>query len=479
MPSMILRAANDNHTLLTKLYRQFRDAVTAEAGPDVDFATREAVGLALANELCRVDQQADLVRRSELLTAKRITVDGRLYERRGKPDEVPVMDYHGLCGKLPVPRALYREVGVRNGPHIAPLEVEAGLMMRATPALADKLAEAFARNGSRVVAEGLLSAHRVGPSRSTIERIAKGLAASMAQQLETIEPEVRRLEELPVGAHGISVGLDRTTVPMEEPAPDKPPVVRKKPRVRKAPEPVEVLYRMAYVASFTIVDADGRALVTRRYGVPADAEPAEMLERLGADVTRALEQRPDLPVGLVQDGAVEMWNLMRDCLGVVLEPGSWSEAIDRHHLLERLGDALRHAGLNKPWRAQQLTRWNTALDEDALAIDTIEAYIISLRDGLQGDARRRLSEHVTYLENNKDRMRYAPIRAAGLPVGSGATEGACKSLVMTRAKACGQRWHDDGIHAVLLLRGQLLSDRLPAAMRLLRRQHAAAIKLAA
>jgi hypothetical protein len=36
-------------------------------------------------------------------------------------------------------------------------------------------------------------------------------------------------------------------------------------------------------------------------------------------------------------------------------------------------------------------------------------------------------------------MRYAELVARGLPVGSGATEGACKSLVQVRAKSCSQR----------------------------------------
>ena len=76
-------------------------------------------------------------------------------------------------------------------------------------------------------------------------------------------------------------------------------------------------------------------------------------------------------------------------------------------------------------------------------------------------------------------MRYARLRIIGLPVGSGATEGACKSLVMTRAKRCGQRWHEDGIDAVLLLRGLLMSDRLPAAFDLLRRDYTATVRLVA
>jgi len=69
--------------------------------------------------------------------------------------------------------------------------------------------------------------------------------------------------------------------------------------------------------------------------------------------------------------------------------------------------------------------------------------------------------HFTYLTNNQGRMRYATMRAKGLPCGSGATEGACKSVVTTRAKGSGQRWHDDGITAALTLRSIYRSERLP------------------
>ena len=42
--------------------------------------------------------------------------------------------------------------------------------------------------------------------------------------------------------------------------------------------------------------------------------------------------------------------------------------------------------------------------------------------------------------------------------GSGATEGACKSVVKMRAKGSGQRWHEEGITAVLTLRSAYLSE---------------------
>jgi hypothetical protein len=40
----------------------------------------------------------------------------------------------------------------------------------------------------------------------------------------------------------------------------------------------------------------------------------------------------------------------------------------------------------------------------------------------------------------------------GTPMGSGVTEGACKSLISARTKRCGQRWQKRGIESVFALR---------------------------
>ena len=58
-------------------------------------------------------------------------------------------------------------------------------------------------------------------------------------------------------------------------------------------------------------------------------------------------------------------------------------------------------------------------------------------------------------------MHYASLRAVGLPVGSGVTEGACKSVIKRRTNGSGQRWRPAGLEAVLTLRSMHMSDRLP------------------
>ena len=83
-----------------------------------------------------------------------------------------------------------------------------------------------------------------------------------------------------------------------------------------------------------------------------------------------------------------------------------------------------------------------------------------VRKHVRGDRAVELSRHVEYIHRNRGRMRYASVIGRGLPIGSGVTEGACKSMVTMRCKRSGQRWRDHGISACLSLRALYLNERL-------------------
>jgi hypothetical protein len=281
--------------------------------------------------------------------------------------------------------------------------------------------------------------------------------------LPLVEPKVRRLEAVPQAAQGIVVGLDRTSAPMAEPS-DKRRAPRTKPYQRRAPEPVQVNYRMAYVATVTLVDEQGESLVTRRYAIEASDSEQEMLQRAMADVRHAMRRRNDLRVAVIQDGAPEMWNLVRSALHAIQEQGilvKCYEAIDSCHLIERLGEALELIGCET--RQWQLQVWRQSLTEDDTAIDHIARYLQFHRtDARTPERLKKLNEHITYIENNNDRMRYQTLRAQGMPIGSGITESACKTVVNMRAKAAGQRWSVPGLRGTLHLRALNASDRFDA-----------------
>lgn len=452
-----------------KLYRRaieeaqlaLRRAVAARVPRDASFGDQEVALLAAANDVCRLELQTALQAMADA-QPDRVQIEGTVYARH----EAGRVDYHSLCGPLPVHRATYRKTGERNGPTVVPVELAAGLIDGATPALAYRVALGYAQGPGRRAEEQMQADHRRPPSRSALERLGKALGRAITHAARRVEPLVRQAETLPEGAGAVSVGVDRTTVPMAEVRPTgTPPATRRKPRatpyIRTPPPPVDVKYRMAYVGTVSVVDAAGEALVTRRYAIPSVDDPATLVARMMADVRRAREQAPRLPVGVIQDAAPELWTLLRDGLKTEARLRRWHEGIDRYHLNERLAEILRITEPDASRRRQQLARWNDALDTHDAAIDRIARWIADRIPCYGGEALTTLEAHWTYLLNNNDRMRYATLRGLGLPCGSGATEGACKSVVMIRAKGCGQRWHQDGITAALTLRAVYLSERLP------------------
>jgi hypothetical protein len=436
-------------------------AVAVTVPADASFADRERAVLVAANDACRLALETTLQTTAEA-HPDRVRVDGVLYERHHEGTVV----YHSLCGPLEVRRATYREVGERNGPTVVPLDLASGLIDGTTPALAYRVALGYAQGPGRHAEEQMHADHRRPPSRSTLERLGKAIGRQTDRVAPRIEAALRREETVPEGTHAIVVGLDRTTVPMEEPrAAGAAPTTRRTPRttpyVRTPPAPVDVNYRMAYVGTVSLVDHAGEAVVTRRYAIASTADPATLTARMMADVRRARDQAPRLPVGVVQDAAPELWTLVRTALTTETRLRRWHEAIDRYHLNERLAEILRLVEPDERRRHPQLHRWNTALDTDDGAIDRVATWIARRMPEYDGEVLSTLEAHWTYLVKNNDRMRYATLRRAGLPCGSGATEGACKSVVTMRTKRSGQRWHDEGVTAALSLRAIYLSERLP------------------
>jgi hypothetical protein len=434
--------------------------------PEGTFAERESALLTITNEACRGVLVAELVAIAESFPDE-IVVNGTAYRRH----ERGAGSYHSLCGALAVPRDTFREMGVRNGPTVVPLELVAGLVELATPGLAYNVAHGYAEHDMRAHEAELLTAHRVPPSRSTLERMAGAIATSAVDHVPRIEPLLRRSEKVPEGAVSVVMGLDRTAVAMLEERPEdaspKPEPKRTKPRLRRPPPPCDIKWRMAYVGTISFCDANGEALEIRRYAAPACDDPVEIVEQMTADLRVALKKRPELKAGIMQDGAHEMWDRTREGMRVLRAEGllkRWYEGIDRYHLVERLAGALQILEPNAEKRKSLLDTWTVAFDERNATIDVVEDFLgrhfQAKHAKLTRQQRDEIADHLIYIGNNKDRMRYVTLRNAGLPVGSGVTESAAKTTVGKRAKGSSRRWREEKLRGVLTLRAVRQSDRL-------------------
>jgi hypothetical protein len=438
------------------------------------FADLETAALSLSNALVRRWTSNELAR----MTARygdEVLVAGQRY-RRHAPGRCR---YHTLCGAVEVERDTYRLVGKHNGPTIVPLELEAELLENATPALAVSVVQAFAMMPLRDYEQEMRVAHRQIPSRSTLERIAKRIGHGLHRQLPVIEPILRSEEAIPKQAASISIGIDRTSIPMAEPS-EAPPDHVLKAYVRRPAPPVVVAYRMGYVATVSVNDGEGESLMSTRIGATPEEGPIEMMERLGAELERLLGQQPTLPIVVVQDGAPELWNLIEEWTSNFALPIEM-KLIDRYHVEERLAQVAAVVERDAVKRRRLMDRWRASLERSDTAIRRICKDIDTRTWGKLPSPRGRLvgidwplerplkiskkdepvvEDHLRYCKNHSRKIRYATARSRGFPIGSGVTEGACKSVMAMRFKRSGQRWLEPGVSACMLVRTLHLNGRL-------------------
>jgi hypothetical protein len=255
--------------------------------------------------------------------------------------------YGSLAGPVTVERTLYRELGQRHAPALDPVATRAGVVDGSwLPRTARAVAHLVAQVTSREACATSRELMRLPYSRCSIERVGHAVGAEYLKRREQVEPQLIEVYEIPESARSISVSVDRTTVPMEEPIPKRSapagPLVKPSkaalrewgaelsPRTqaalteahRKLQQPGPKImrnYRMAYCATVTLHDENGDALHTIRYGrMPPEPNSIEsfthrdvhrMMRRVLDDVVALRRRAGPLPVVLLADGAPELWRL--------------------------------------------------------------------------------------------------------------------------------------------------------------------------
>ena len=389
--------------------------------------------------------------------APTVVIDGRVHTRVHRVEG----RYYTLAGDVVVTRSLYR--AERNGKVVDAISLRAGALDGGwLPETAAAMAHLLQQGPSREAED---TAHRVGRlpySRCSCERVGHAVGALYGAKKSDIGDALIVAFEIPPAAQAVSFGLDRVSLPMEEPR--ARPVGR--PRNDAPKRPVQRVYRMAYCATVTFHDETGAALHTIRQGAVPSIDPADLCDRLLADAVAILAQRPDLRVVLLADGAPEMRTLLRSALDETTLGTTVHELLDFWHLVEKLAPAAQVVYRDAQakdvlarWRVDLLNR-NTAPD------DILTALGASGRRHVRVGNRQPVHEAITYINNHRELLGYPGARRRGLPIGSGATEATCQSLITVRMKRSGARWKEQTAREVIHLRALALSDRWDTALHL-------------
>jgi len=443
-------------------------------GRSVDYAAFERE---VAAKLGAVERSAHGAALASLdVDAPKVTINGRLHARVLRSTTT----YMTLAGPVSVPRSLYRPFGVRNAPAVDPIALRVGAIEGTwLPATAREMAFEVQQRTSRDAEASGKRLGRLPYSHASFERIMHVVGERYVEQHQPIEEALIAAFEVPTAAVNVSVSLDRVSVPMEEPR--TRPVGR--PRKRAPKRPIERVFRMAYCGAITLHDADGEALHTIRYGTMPAGDAKTLCMGMADDVATMLTKRPDLKVALLCDGAKEMWNLLDEEFTAApfddVKTCVVTRLIDFWHTIEKLAAAARVLAGDADAKTL-LARWKLMLRNSSGARAAILALLVaSDREHVRVGDETPVHDAITYLTNNAERMDYAAARRAGLPIGSGAVEATCKSLVNVRMKRPGARWKSRSGEHLVHLRALALSDRWDPAMDRVVERPAVAINVAA
>ena len=363
--------------------------------------------------------------------------------------------YTTAVGTVTARRTLYRCGRERA---VVPMELRAGIVEGHWTPLAARQASCVVAQMTPSDGEALLrELGNMAPSKSSLDRLPKGLSARWEANREAFESTLREAAVVPDEAVTVAVSLDGVMVPMKD-AQRARTRERSRAAGRRTKGPAG--YQEAGCATLSFYDIAGERLDTLSLARMPEPKKATLKTMLSAELDTALGQRPDLEVVTVADGAHDNWRYLD-----ALAPDA-TAVVDFYHAAEQLKSALdaRYGENDARGRAQFHKLRHVLLDDP----DGVEKVIRALDYQRKKYPRRtRIGEVLRYFRRNRHRMRYAETQARHLPIGSGVVEATCKTLVTQRLKRSGMRWRRPGGQAILTLRALIQSSRFDQAWALL------------
>jgi hypothetical protein len=370
--------------------------------------------------------------------------------------------YYCLAGKISLERFLYKPEG--SGRPICPLELRAGIVEGSwTPCAAEIMLRSVALM-SPYEAERLLP--KFGgfrPSRSSLDRLPKAVSKRWEESRTEWETAIRDTEVVPTAAGTVVLSLDGVTVPMKD---GKRAEKREEARNRGKQTRGPAGYREASCGVVSIYNDHEERLQTAYYARMPESKKVTLHEQLLAETSALLSTLPCPIFVLTSDGAPDNWRILDGILHSLQKQGSVRpddviyRIADFYHASEHLKRATDlFYGQNSPQSYGTHETLRRCLRDEDNGVDFVIKKLTYFRNNSSGSARQQLNTKLEYFRSRSDQMRYAEFQSLGLPIGTGVTEAACKTLVTQRLKRSGMRWENSGGQAVLTLRSLLQSDR--------------------
>jgi len=331
-------------------------------------------------------------------------------------------DYQSPYGVVRLERYVYQSS--RGGRIYCPLEHQARIIRGATPRFASQISHKYAQLNAGAVQRDLEQNHGRAVAKSYIQHVGEWVGNIATAKEEDWEYEMPKL----AGAvQTVMVSLDGAMIPMAD----------------------SEGYREAMVGTLSFYDHEGERAHTIYLAAAPEYGKHEFSQRLAREIARAKQHYPDARYVGIADGAPSNWSF--------LEQHTQRQLIDFFHLTEYVGK-LAQARYPQRTAENKRSRWQhqhcSDLKRDPRAVDVLieQAATLSRRTSLSKALRDGAYSAWTYLSNHRHQMDYPGFLAENLPIGSGVTEAACKTLVKQRLCASGMRWKNNGARIILSLR---------------------------
>jgi hypothetical protein len=353
-------------------------------------------------------------------------------------EKTPNREVATLFGKITLWRHGYRYVERDvTEPTIFPLEVQLGLAEGATPALASEAARMMAETGAtqETVLARLKERHGVTWGVKKLRAVTEHLAAAMERFRR--EYQAKQVVEWLRAAQGskgrhrpvLAVGRDGITLQTQP----------------------HSFYEVATTATLTVYDRQGRRLGTVYLAYAPELGQQTMTDELTALVEDVLRQwEGPLPrLAYITDAGDSETKYYRQVLKKLRRPRTgqrlaWQWVVDFYHAAQRLttmAEALFGSGREaSAWAA----RMRKLLKKPNGPFRVLHAAAAMKRRRLSARAAKEFQKAYNYLRTRTRHLQYAEFRRQGLPIGSGITEAACKTVFTQRLKLSGMRWSGPG-----------------------------------
>jgi hypothetical protein len=376
----------------------------------------------------------------------RINFQGETYRRRPKQ---PKTIY---CSFGPIEYTRFRYEGVERGQtSIFPLDLQLGLEAHlATPVLAERVGRLAVDHEQSHVLAMLARDHGVCWAVKTLRKVTAALCAGMASFRE--EAQVHKVLDWlkqafqSKGRHrpALTIGRDGIMVPIRKQG-----------------------FKEASSATLAIYNRRGKRLGTIYLGFMPEPGQTIMTEQLTALARRVLSawhaQQGDCPrLAYLTDGGYHPREYFQTVLRKMpdlwsrdpKQKLSWQWILDYWHVcgyVNKLATAL--FGENgKAWKwFATMRRW--LRDRRGGITNILRSATQYLALGQRSKAREEAFwTAYRFLRKNSRWMQYADYRRHGLPIGSGITEAACKTVFTQRLKRSGMSWENVSGQRIVTLR---------------------------